>query len=118
MRFPRNNRLVIQAEYQSLFKKAHKVSHRFLKILFKKNHCLQGRLGLIVAKRVAKKAVTRNQIKRVIRESFRLHQEKLMGIDIIVIARQPCDIISKQVLREGIDKLWEKLLTSQSNVLS
>jgi ribonuclease P protein component len=118
MRFPRNNRLVIQAEYQSLFKKAHKISHRFLKILFKKNNCLYGRLGLIVAKRVAKKAVTRNQIKRVIRESFRHHQEQLIGMDIIVIAREPCDKLNKHILREGIDQLWEKLLISQSNVLS
>lgn len=118
MRFHRNNRLVIQTEFQSLFKKAHKVSHRFLKILYKKNNCLHGRLGLIVAKRVAKKAVTRNQIKRVIRESFRYHQEKLTGIDIIVIARQPCDTLSKQLLREGIDRLWEKLLASQNNVSS
>ena len=108
----------MQAEYQSLFKKAHKISHRFLKVIFKKNYRLNGRLGLIVAKRVAKKAVTRNQIKRVVRESFRSHQEKLIGIDIIVIARQPCDKLSKQTLREGIDQLWEKLLISQSNLLS
>jgi ribonuclease P protein component len=65
-----------------------------------------------VGKRVAKKAVSRNQIKRVIRESFRFQQKKLSGIDIIVIARQQCDKLSKQKLREGIEQLWEKLITA------
>jgi ribonuclease P protein component len=112
MSFPRSHRLVTQAEYKTLFKKAHKVSHRFLTILYKKNNNLYGRLGLIVGKRVAKKAVSRNQIKRVIRESFRFQQDKLSGIDIIVIARQQCDKLSKQKLREGIDQLWAKLLAA------
>lgn len=112
MSFPRSHRLVTQAEYKLLFNKAKKVSHRFLTILYKKNNNLYGRLGLIVGKRVAKKAVSRNQIKRVIRESFRFQQDKLSGIDIIVIARQQCDKLSKQKLREGIDQLWERLLTS------
>jgi ribonuclease P protein component len=118
MRFTKKHRLLVKSEFQSLFEKAHKISYRFLKILFKKNDNLHGRLGLIVAKRVAKKAVTRNQIKRVIRESFRFHQEKLTGMDFIVIARQPCDKLSKQTLREGIDQLWEKLLISQNNFSS
>jgi ribonuclease P protein component len=111
MSFPRSHRLVTQTEYKSLFNKAQKVSHRFLTILYKKNNNLYGRLGLIVGKRIAKKAVSRNQIKRVIRESFRSQQDKLSGIDIIVIARQQCDKLSKQKLREGIDQLWERLLT-------
>jgi ribonuclease P protein component len=112
MHFSRNQRLVIQTEFQAVFDKGQKVSNRFLKVLYKKNGCLHGRLGLIVAKRVAKKAVSRNQIRRVIRESFRYHQDKLTGIDIIVIARQPCDKLSKKILREGIDQLWQKLLIS------
>jgi ribonuclease P protein component len=79
--------------------------------LFKPNNNLQARIGIIVGKRVAKLAVTRNQIKRVVRESFRLHQTKLQGFDIIVIARQQCDSLDKVQLREGIDKLWQRLIT-------
>jgi ribonuclease P protein component len=111
--FPRQYRLVTQAEYKALFNQSNKVSYRFLTILYKKNNNLYGRIGLIVGKRVAKKAVTRNKIKRVIRESFRFQQQKLSGIDLIVIARKQCDKLSKQKLREGIDQLWEKLLMLQ-----
>ena len=112
MCFPRTHRLVSQSEYKLLFNKSRKLNDRFLTILYRKNNNLYGRLGLIVAKRVAKHAVTRNRIKRVIRESFRFQHAKLSGIDIIVIARQQCDKLSKQKLREGIDQLWERLLTS------
>lgn len=109
MRFPRSHRLVTPSEYKSLFTQSKKTACRFLTMLYKQNNHLYGRLGIVVGKRVAKKAVSRNRIKRVIRESFRYQQDKLTGIDVVVIARQECDQLSKQKLREGIDKLWEKL---------
>lgn len=43
----------------------------------------QARLGLIVPKRFAGKAVTRNAIKRVIRESFRHQRHKLPPADYV-----------------------------------
>ena len=42
------------------------------------------RLGIIVAKRVATRAVDRNQAKRLIREVFRADQERLAGRDVLV----------------------------------
>ena len=77
--------------------------------LFKPNQRPQGRIGLVIAKRVAKTAVSRNRIKRVLRESFRQNQEQLKGLDIIIIARQQCDTLDKTKLRRGIDLLWENL---------
>jgi len=111
--FPRSHRLVTQAEYNALFDKAKKINSCLLSIRYKKNNHLHGRIGLIVGKRSAKKAVSRNKIKRVIRESFRLHQNKLSGMDIVVIARKQCDKLSKQKLRESIDQLWKELLMLQ-----
>jgi ribonuclease P protein component len=77
--------------------------------LYKANHKPHARLGLIVGKRIANLAVTRNQIKRILRESFRLHQEQLTGFDIVIIARQHCGSLNKVQLRESVDKLWQKL---------
>lgn len=111
MSFPRYHRLVAKAEFDSLFNNASKVSQKHLVVLFKPNKTRYARLGIIVGKRVAKKAVTRNQFKRVMRESFRHYQQKLSGVDIVVIARQSFDKLGKQKLREGIDQLWQKLLT-------
>lgn len=41
------------------------------------------RLGLIIAKRFAKRAVTRNTVKRVIREAFRLRRSTLPAKDFV-----------------------------------
>jgi len=87
------------------------MNQRYLSIRFKENFKPHSRLGLVVGKRVAKHAVIRNRIKRIIRESFRFHQAKLHGFDIIVIAHQSCDTVSKIKLRQGIDQLWEKLVS-------
>lgn len=107
--YPRKNRLVTKAEFKAVFDNAQKVSQKYLLVLYKPNQNLHSRLGLVVGKRFANKAVSRNRIKRVIRESFRFNFENLKGIDIIVIARHQCDTLTKHKLREGIDKLWEKL---------
>lgn len=45
------------------------------------------RLGLVVAKKHLKRAVDRNRFKRLVRESFRSHQEQLAGLDVVVLAR-------------------------------
>ena len=107
--FPRDQRLVTKAEYKSVFNKSKKLSQKHLLILFKPNQKTYARMGLIVGKNVTNSAVARNQIKRIIRESFRHHKTLLKNIDIIVIARKHCDKLSKENLRKGIDQLWEKL---------
>lgn len=42
------------------------------------------RLALIVPKRLAPRAVTRNRVRRLIREAFRLHQTRLGALDCVV----------------------------------
>jgi ribonuclease P protein component len=110
--FPQHHRLVSKSEFQSLFDLSKKVSQPYLLALYKPNDKTFGRLGVIVGKRVAKLAVTRNRIKRVVRESFRANQAQLQGFDIVVIARQQCGSLDKVQLREGIDKLWQRLVAA------
>ena len=110
LNFPRQRRLTQKAEFKSVFDVSQKVSLKHLLALYKPNQKDGARIGIIVGKRVANLAATRNQIKRVVRESFRAHQDQLSGLDIIVIARQHCDSLDKTQLREGIDTLWQRLL--------
>lgn len=113
--FSRRLRLLTKADFQSVFDRSNKVNQKYLLALFKPNENNTARLGLIIGKRVAKKAVSRNQFKRIIRESFRQHQNRLPNLDMIIIARQQCDQLDKATLREGIDKLWEKLVQHYQN---
>ena len=113
--FPRNHRLVTKAEFKHVFDEAFKVSQKFLTVLYRPNDKAYARVGLIVGKRVVNSAVARNRIRRIIRDSFRFHHDKLVGWDIVVIARQRCDTLSREKIRKGIDDLWEKLLTCSLN---
>jgi len=113
--FPRSYRLVNKAEFQIVFDEPLKINQRYLTILYRSNQKNHARIGIIVGKRVANDAVARNRIRRIVRDSFRLNQEKLAGWDIVVIARQQCDTLSKDKIRKGIDDLWEKLIRSSQN---
>lgn len=68
------------------------------------------RLGLAVAKRVVRLAVNRNRIKRQMRESFRLHQQLLGALDIVIIGRAGIENLTSEELRAAIDGGWQQLI--------
>jgi len=74
------------------------------------------KLGLVVAKKNLKRAVDRNQFKRVIRESFRHHQHALKGLNIIVLTRQSAKNCDKETLRKAIDQAWQRILKKRTAV--
>lgn len=115
LRFPRAHRLTTKADFKQVFDHANKFTQKHLLLLCTSNQKTHARIGIIVGKRAVNTAVARNQIRRIVRDSFRTQQKKLAGLDIVIIARQCCGTLSKAKLRKGIDDLWEKLLTQQLN---
>jgi len=107
--FSRLYRLVKKHEFQSVFAKSGKVTHKYLLALYKPNQQSHARLGIIIAKHHVKLAVNRNRLRRHIRESFRHHKEALKGLDIIVLMRSECTPLDNHVIRNDIDRLWQKL---------
>ncbi len=67
------------------------------------------RLGQAVSRRVSKRAVDRNRIKRVVRESYRHARNELPARDILLIARSSAVAQSNLALREDLARLWGKL---------
>ncbi|WP_432785858.1 Ribonuclease P protein component [Oligella sp. MSHR50489EDL] len=69
------------------------------------------RLGLIIAKRHAQKAASRNAIKRVIRESFRVRRHQLPPGDYIVRLHRKipdCSLTElKKITRQELDSLFD-----------
>lgn len=72
------------------------------------------RLGLIIAKRFAPRAVTRNAIKRVIREAFRQRRHLLPGRDYVfrLHAKAPQTSLGslKALVRTEVDKLLDRAM--------
>ena len=111
--FPRSHRLLCARDYQQFFKQARKIYSRHFVILYKPNQLPIARLGLAISKKRIKRAVDRNRIKRVIRESFRHHQTMLATLDVTVImskeARKASTALVKLDLRSELDKQWRQL---------
>ena len=77
-------------------------------LLHRQNGVGYPRLGLVVAKRHARRAVDRNAIKRMIRESFRTRKSRLEASDYVVILKRPVGTVRQDALRQQITGLWEE----------
>lgn len=116
--FPREARLLDAAGYGQVFKKNKRLSNRYWTVLAhrKKQPSEESqtdcsRLGLAIAKKRAKRAVDRNRIKRVARESFRHNRELLVRFDAVVMNKDPAAKASTLELRQSLDSLWIELTT-------
>lgn len=67
------------------------------------------RLGLAVSRKVSKRAVERNRIKRIVRESFRAQRVSLPPIDVLVIARTSAAMMANSVLYADLEHAWQKM---------
>jgi len=108
--FSRQVRLLTAEDFSKVFGKADaKAQTGQILILAHRNDLGFARLGLVVAKKHAKRAVDRNEIKRIVRESFRYNQSGLENFDCVVLSRPGAKDLDKVQLRHMIDKLWTRL---------
>lgn len=99
-------RLSGATQFSRVFKQARRFSCAGFTILIRSNNELAPRLGLIVSKKCARKAVQRNRIKRQIRESFRHIRNKLGNFDIVVIAKPLLTDKANQHINNRLKKHW------------
>lgn len=109
--FPPQLRLKKPAEYKKVFAKPVKSSDTYFTLLAIKNDFDHPRLGLAIAKKNIRKAVHRNVIKRTVRENFRLQQQSLGNMDIVVLARREAVDAPLELLRKSLEKHWLRLVS-------
>jgi ribonuclease P protein component len=109
--FPKTARLLSPKDYKPVFDNSrYKVSTKQFLLLATASQARRPRLGLVIAKKNVSKAVQRNRLKRVLRESFRLRQSEIPLIDIVVLARKDADKLAPLELRKMIDRLIDELI--------
>jgi ribonuclease P protein component len=108
--FSTDVRLRCAADYKGVFDgalfKVHQPHFLFLATLTEQP---KSRLGLVVAKKKVRRAHERNRVKRLARESFRLHQQQLNALDIVVMPKIGIDTVPNAELHQQLQFAWQKL---------
>ena len=119
-KFSREHRILVGKHFQAVFANRQRLHGQFFSFHLLPNQCDFFRLGLAVSKKVSKKAVDRNRIKRVTRDSFRHFQAKIQLsisqeaggislIDIVVVAKPAAARGDNNELRKELSYFWKKI---------
>lgn len=110
--FGANRRLREPREFTAVFDQRRLLRGERFNLHYRPNGSDSARLGLVVAKKLAKRAVWRNAVKRVGREAFRKLRPGLPAMDLILRLAKPVtavDAAAKRLWRAEIDELLAKL---------
>lgn len=104
--------MVEAAAFHHVFSKPGKSSDAYFTVLAAANGLAHGRLGLAISRKIARSAVARQRIKRIVRESFRQQQAQLAGLDIVVMGRSGVIAHDHARLFASLERHWLKLSQS------
>ena len=110
LRFQRSQRLRRPAEFQAAYRQGRRFGNELLSATVRPNDQPVARLGLSIAARTVGDAVNRNRLRRQIRESFRLQQQHLPPVDIVIGAREAARGAAAGALRESLQVLWKQII--------
>jgi ribonuclease P protein component len=112
MSLPHQHRLTDKRAFREIFEKPCVVSDPCFKILARLNGQGCSRLGLAISRKVDRRAVQRNRLKRLIRESFRKQVSAGLwtaAADFIVLPRPMAVTMSNEEVFERLAKLWNNI---------
>ena len=82
--FDRARRITRRVDFERLLREGTRRSADGYLFYTTRRVCGSARLGIVISRRHARLAATRNAVKRIIREAFRLEQSRLGPIDVLV----------------------------------
>lgn len=102
-------RLAKQKDFDSVFENGRYFSEDLLSLKVARNNFDYSRFGFIVSNKISKKAVARNRIKRLLRESVRLfHGNIKPGFDSVFISKNKAIGKSFKEIGFCVEKLLRK----------
>ena len=105
----RHQKLLNAAQFRAVFNRRVSVHGKSFSFHAVVNNLEGPRVGITVSKKVSKRAIQRNRIKRQIRESFRHNRHKLSAMDIVVVSKPGGAEQENKFLRTELDNLWLKV---------
>ncbi len=113
--FPRRSRLTRARDFQQVFSNNFRIGDAWLTILVAKQEGDRPRLGFAIARKQVPKAVKRNALKRLFRESFRTHRHLLPPRDIVVMVRREILAATSAQIREALERHWKSITEQCAN---
>jgi len=111
----RTKSLKLNRDFRRLYYKGKSVACGYVIVYINKNRFGINRLGLTCGKSVGK-AVVRNRVKRLIRESYRLSEDRLkIGYDIVIVARTRAAGKSFEMIYKDVRYAFNKLELIEKN---
>ncbi|MGC3874114.1 ribonuclease P protein component [Halomonas sp. GXIMD04776] len=108
--FPRALRLLSAHDYRHVFDLAeYKVHGKGLLALARSNSLGHIRVGFVFSKKNIRRAVDRNRLKRLARESVRLQQHRLPAMDVVLLARRGVTDVDNATMQRQLHGMWRRL---------
>ena len=113
--FGRSRKMTKGGDFKSTIKKGDKQNFSTFSLHSRSNDTGRARLGISVSRKVSKKAVIRNTLKRIVRETFRTRAKELRAVDCFVKLRPTRDVPNRLLLKqELIESFFELAKTKPS----
>ena len=106
---PREARIRKRAQFLRMSRAARRLRGRLFLYQWTPNGLSHWRLGVTVTRRVARRAVERNRLKRLVREAFRLSRpQEGPGVDLVVIALPAAREATWTAVREDLGRAMQE----------
>lgn len=99
-RYPQAARLRQPSQFKALAASSKRLRGAKFELRFRANDAATARLGLVIPKRLARRSVLRNLIKRLVRESFRARLPLLPRVDIVIRLSNPISLGMREDRRQ------------------
>jgi ribonuclease P protein component len=109
LRFIKKAKLIKTDEFSSVFNFRKRIFANFLAFHYQPNDLHRARLGLVVGKKIAKHAVDRNYMRRVLREFFRVQQHAISHVDLVIRVQKRFEKKDFIQIKQEFDTLITKL---------
>lgn len=107
---PRQLRLTRAIDFQQVFKNNFRRSDAWMTILVGASPGTQPRLGFAIARKQVARAVQRNALKRLFRESFRRNRYRLPPRDMVIMVRREVLAAEPSAVRDALEQHWNSII--------